>query len=166
MDSFIRKHSIGGLKLSPELIQLRLFSNESFPVTEMFRRLADHQVNLVSVMLDTGEGELAGVCCISAEDRSLAEQALLPFEGFFEMRLNVGTMTIYPIQSRLDLIRVVVSALIQAGLPVYGLASSLSSLTITTDYLRLDAAVEAACQVVDLPDNHAPFRPEFRVKQL
>jgi hypothetical protein len=69
-------------------------------------------------------------------------------------------------QSRLGLIRAVLSAINQAGLPVYGLASSHSSLTITTDYLRLDEAVEAACQVVALPDNHAPFRPEFRVKQL
>ena len=60
----------------------------------------------------------------------------------------------------------ILSALGQAGLPVYGITSSLSSLTITTDYRRLDDAVSTVCQVVTLPDNHAPFRPEFRVKQL
>ncbi len=166
MDPLIRKFSIGGLKLSSELIQLRLFSNNTLPVTEMFQRLADHQINLINVTLDAVDGQLTGICCVSTEDRRSAEQALQPFKSFFEMRSNVGTMTIFPIQSRLDLIREVSSALGRAGLPVYGMASSLSSLTIATDYHRLDEAVYAVCQVVELPDNHAPFRPEFRVKQL
>jgi hypothetical protein len=166
MDAFIRKFPIGGLKLSSELIQVRLAVNDGFPMTAMFQRLADQQINLTHLLLDGLEGNLAGVFCISAEARKQAELALKPFEGLYEMRLNVGTMTVFPIQSRLDLIRDLMSAIGRAGLPVYGLASSLSSLTIFTDYLCLDEAVQAACQVVELPDNHAPFRPEFRVKQL
>jgi hypothetical protein len=162
----IRKFSIGGLKLSLELIQIRLFSDTGLPVTEMIRRLADHQINLIGLMLDAVDGQLTGVCCISVEDRLAAEQALQPFEGLFELQSPVGLLTIFPHQSRSELVGRLMSALCHAGLPVYGIASSLSSLTITTDFHRLDDAVSAACQVVTLPDNHAPFRPEFRIKQL
>ena len=49
----------------PELIQIRLFPDTGLPVTEMFRRLADHQINLTGVILDAVDGQLTGVCCIS-----------------------------------------------------------------------------------------------------
>ncbi|MBI4766268.1 MAG: hypothetical protein HY787_16985 [Deltaproteobacteria bacterium] len=162
----IRTFSIGGLKLSPELIQIRLFPDTGSLVTEMFRRLADQQVNLIGVVLDALDGQMTGVCYISIEDRLAAEQALQPFKGLYELQSPVGLLTIFPHQSRSELMGSLFAALGHAGLPVYGIASSLSSLTITTDYHRLDDAVSAVCQVVTLPDDHAPFRPEFRVKQL
>ncbi len=162
----VQKFSIGGLKLSLELIQIRLFPDAGLPVTEMFRRLADQQVNLIGVILDAVDGQMTGVCYISVEDRQAAEQALQSFEGLYELQSPVGLLTIFPHQSRSELMGRIFSALGHAGLPVYGITSSLSSLTITTDYRRLDDAVSTVCQVVTLPDNHAPFRPEFRVKQL
>ncbi len=166
MDAPDGKDLIGGLKISWELIQLRLFPKAGLPVTELFRRLADQQINLTGVTLDVTDGLLSGLCLISAEDRFLVERALQPFNGSFEIQTNVGTVTLYPIQGRLGLVRRILSALSRAELPVYGVASSLSSLTITTDYRRLDDAVSAVRRLVELPDNHAPFRPEFRVKQL
>jgi hypothetical protein len=165
-NSPVQKFSIGGLKLSLELIQVRLFPDSGTSVTGMFSRLAGHQVNLIGVMLDAFDGRINGVCYISVEDRQLAEQALQPFEGSYEFQSPIGLLTIFPHQSRSELMGLLFSALGHAGLPVYGIASSLSSLTITTDYHRLDDAVSTVCQVVALPDNHAPFRPEFRVKQL
>jgi hypothetical protein len=162
----IRNFSIGGLKLSLELIQIRLFSDAGLPVTEIFRRLADQQVNLIGVILDAVDGQMTGVCYISLEDRPAAEQALQPFEGLYVLQSSVGLLTIFPHQSRSELMGCILSALGRAGLPVYGITSSLSSLTITTDFHRLNEALSAVCQVVTLPDNHAPFRPEFRVKQL
>jgi hypothetical protein len=162
----VQKFSIGGLKLSLELIQIRLVPDTGSLVTEMFRRLTDQQVNLIGVILDQIGGPMTGVCYISVEDRRAAEQALQPFEGFYELQSPVGLLTIFPLQSRSELMGHIISALGHAELPVYGITSSLSSLIITTDYHRLDEAVSAVCQVVTLPDNHAPFRPEFRVKQL
>lgn len=166
MDVPIRKFPIGGLKLSSELIQLRLLPKAEFTMAEMLRRLADRQINLFGVTLDTVDGRLTGACCLSAEDRLKAVGALQPFEKAYEILSPVGALTIFPIQSRVALIGQLLSVLGTDGLPVYGIASSLSSLTITTDYLRLDDAVTAVCRVVTLPDNHAPFRPEFRVKQF
>jgi hypothetical protein len=166
MDAPTRKFVVGGLKLSPELVQIRLVENDLFPITEMLQRLSDRQINLIGVIFDASEGHLAGVCNILAEDRLPAEEALHSFTGCFEVSSSIGMMTIFPIQSRRDLLHSLLSALGQAGLPVYNFSSSLSSLTITTDFHRLDEAVAAVSRVIDLPENHAPFRPEFKVKQL
>ena len=166
MNTPAEKFPVGGLKLSPELVQIRLHPEAGRSLTEIFRRLADHQINLTDGSLDITDGRPTGFCLISAEDRLSAEQVLQPFEGAFEMVWPVGTLTIFPHQSRLALMGRILSALGSIGLPVYGIASSLSSLIITTDYGRLDDAVSAVCRVVSLPENHAPFRPEFRVKQL
>ena len=166
MKPAVEKIAIGGLKLSPELIQIRLFPIGGFPIEEHFRRLTDRQINLTGVTLDAEEGSLTGLCCISAQDRLSAQEALQSINAQFEMQPAVGTLTIFPHQSRLDLIGRLLSALGRWGLPVYGIASSFSSLTITTDYAGLDDAVSAVCSIVSLPENHAPFRPEFLVKQL
>jgi hypothetical protein len=160
------KLSIGGLKLSLELAQICFYPRPEAPLHEMVQCLADKQVNLTEVSLEASDGCWTGSCCIAADDRLQAEQALRRFEGAYEMLAPVGTLTIYPHQSRPVLIGQVLSALGRVRLPIYGIASSLSSLVITTDYRRLDEALSAVCSIVTLPDNHAPFRPEFRVKQL
>ncbi|MFH0994585.1 MAG: hypothetical protein V1844_03695 [Pseudomonadota bacterium] len=166
MHPSLSKLPIGGLKLSSELVQIRLLPNSGFSVQEMFRRLADQRINLTMVSLDVTDGELTGVCCIFAEDRALAEAALQSHAAAIDMLSPVGALTIFPHQARLLLIENILSSMGQDGLPIYGMASSHSALTLTTDYRRLDDAVSAVCRVVSLPENHAPFRPEFRVKQL
>ncbi len=160
------KSPIGGLKLSSELVQIRLLPNSGFSAREMFSRLADHRINVTMVSLDATDGELTGIGCIFAEDRALAEVALGPLAGAVDMLSPVGAITIFPHQARLVLVGEILSALGRDGLPVYGMASSHSALTFTTDYRRLDEAVAAVGRIVALPENHAPFRPEFRVRQL
>ncbi len=166
MEPTLGKISVGGIKLSPELILIRLFPKAGFPIEEIFRRLTERQINLTGVTLEAEEGRLTGHCCISAQDRLSAEEALQSLKSQYEMQAAVGTLTIFPHQSRLDLMGRLLSTLGHSGLPVYGMDSSFSSLTVTTDYARLDDAVSAVCRVVQLPENHAPFRPEFLVKQL
>ena len=166
MDASPAKLPIGGLKLSSELVQIRLLPNSDFSVREMLRRLADHRINVTMVSLDAADGELTGIACIFTEDRALAEVALQPVACAIDMLSPVGAVTIFPHQARLLLIGKILWVLGREGLPVYGMASSHSALTFTTDYRRLDDAVSAVCRIVSLPENHAPFRPEFRVKQL
>ena len=166
MEPLIQKLAVGGIKLSPELIQIHLLPGSAAAVNQVFRRLADFRVNLTLVSLEAMAGPLTGVFTIFAEDRLSAESALQPFRGAFELLSPVGALTIFPHHSQPALIGGLLAVLGAAGLPVYGLASSLSALTVTTDYRLLDQAVAAVCRLVDLPDNHAPFRPEFRVKQL
>ena len=51
-------------------------------------------------------------------------------------------------------------------LPVFGVASTLSALTFVTAFKELGRASERLREVFDLPDNHAPFTPGFRVKPV
>lgn len=166
MDTYLSKLPIGGLKLSSELVQIRLLPNSGVSVTQMLRCLSDQKINLTMLSLDATEGELTGIGCIFAEDRVLAEIALQPLAAAIDMLSPVGALTVFPHQSRILLIDSILSAMVRDGLPIYGLASSHSALTLTTDYRRLDDAVAAVCRIVTLPENHAPFRPEFRVKQF
>lgn len=160
------KLPVGGLKLSPELVQIRLFPQTVRVIDEMFRRLAEKQINVTGIIFENLEEQPEVRCTLLAEDRPVAEQALLEFKGSFSVHSGVGTLTVFPHQARLELVGEVLSALGKENLPIYGMASSFSSLIVTTEYGRLDDAVRAVCQVISLPDNHAPFRPEFRVKQL
>jgi hypothetical protein len=160
------KFSIGGLKLSPELIQLRLLPQAGVTITEMLQRLAEKQVNLFGLTVETVDGRLTGLGYLSAEDGPAAERALRPIGKICQILSPLGALTVFPLRARVDLIGRLLGALGRADLPVYGIASSLSSLTIITDYQRLDEAASAVCRVVGLPENHAPLRPEFRVKQL
>jgi hypothetical protein len=166
MDPFLSKLPIGGLKLSSELVQIRLLPNSGVSVTQMLRCLADQKINVTMLSLDATDGELTGIGCIFAEDRLLAETALQPLAAAIDMLSPVGALTVFPHQSRILLIDGILSVMVRDGLPVYGVASSHSALTLTTDYRRLDDAVAAVCRIVTLPENHAPFRPEFRVKQF
>ncbi|MEW6187581.1 MAG: hypothetical protein AB1585_17770 [Thermodesulfobacteriota bacterium] len=166
MDSPVRKFSVGGLKLSAELVLLRLKASEAVQIVHMFRVLTEHQINLIGVTLDAFHGRLDGVCSLLAEDRVKAEKVLGIFQGCLEMTAPVGTITVFPVQARIELLSALFAAWGGAGLPLYHIASSTSSLTITTDFQLLDDAVSVVSRVVSLPENHAPFRPEFRVKQI
>ncbi len=78
---------------------------------------------------------------------------------------NVGTLSIFPHHSNLKLLGVSFYLLSKVRLPLYGMASSISSLTFITDYSLLDEAVTTLLEYMDLPANHAPFRPETHVIQ-
>jgi len=166
MESPNSKPAIGGIKLSQELIQIYLFPQSDRILQEMFSSLTARQINLTGVTLEMLEGKPKARCCIATEDRLAAEMALEPFRDSFDLLPGIGTVTIFPHKGRLELIGQLLSILGKGKLPIYEVASSFSSLIIATDYERLDEAVEMVCQVVTLPENHAPFRPEFRVRQL
>ena len=54
----------------------------------------------------------------------------------------------------------------KTGLPIYGMAASLSALTLTTDFHLLDGAIDSLMPYIGLPPNHAPFRSQLRIKAL
>ena len=78
---------------------------------------------------------------------------------------GVGTLSIFPHHSNLKLLGLSFYVFGKQNLPLYGMASSISSLTFITDYSRLDEAVSTLLEYMDLPPNHAPFRPEIHVIQ-
>jgi hypothetical protein len=165
-----KKIRINGIKLSHELVQVNLL-DRSLPQdfrTLFFRLLAQHQINIPFILI-TGMGEkIQGSCCVAAEDVDHVKK-LVAMEPELKENVkfisSVGALSVFPHQSKLRLLGLCLYILGKVRLPLYGMASSISSLTFITDYLQLDSAVSALLKYLDLPPNHAPFRPEIHVIQ-
>jgi hypothetical protein len=74
----------------------------------------------------------------------------------------VGLISLFPHQFNLKILGLSLFALGVAGLPFYGMASSLSALTLITDYGRLDNAVAALQEHLAAPGENAPLEPDSR----
>ncbi len=160
------KMKISGIKLSTELVQINLLPAAEVSASRLFHDLAGLKINMPMITLDSAEGRLAGACCIAAEDRFLAAPVLEGAGSSIEVIEKVGSLTVFPHRARLDLLDCTLSGFARNDLPVYAVASSFAALTFTTDYGRLDEAVDCLLEKAVLPDNHAPFRPEFKVRQI
>lgn len=160
------KLSIHGLKLSPELILLRLPPGSDPPARQIFRKLAANKINLTSVVLEGTPKGLAGACCIDAGDRLQVERALAGMMDGIETTTAVGALTVFPHRRQLPLLTAILGALGASRIPLLAIASSLSALTFILPYRRLEESVAAICNVARLPANHAPFQPQFRVRQI
>lgn len=158
--------SIGGIKQSPELVQINLSAGEGPSITAVFERLARRRINLAFVTLAVVSGGVVGACGVSAESWPAAEPLLQGIAPVVRLLSPVGTLTVFPHRSRADLLGGVLTAFSQAGLPVYSIASSLSSLSFATDYRRMAEAVSVIRAFAQLPDNHAPLECPWCVKQV
>jgi hypothetical protein len=185
------KIGIGGIKFSPELVQYthHAVSPADRSLTDLFRRLAGQRINLAFVCTGVVGETVHSTFCLAAGDFALVEMLLdtgasqdepkpcrpqngagdpgVPsLRGQLEIIHQVGTLTIFPHRRSLLLLGRVVETLAQAGIAIHSLCTSISALAINIDYLLLDRAVEALEKIVELPDNHAPFRPEFCIRQI
>jgi hypothetical protein len=162
---------LGGIKLSPEMVLLNCLDRpgENLLATRLFGLMAENRINLPFVVLSSTTRNTVCSCCLESEDFHRA-QGLLERDPDLSSRVEtiapVGTLTFFPHQSSLQLLGVVMAVFGKAGLPVYGTGTSLSALTICTDYRLLDQALVALEAVLELPAHHTPFRPEFRIRQM
>lgn len=165
-----KKIRINGIKLSTELVQINLL-NRPFPKDYralFFQLLAQHHIN-IPFMLTIGMGEkIIGSCCVAAEDIHRIKKVVAgetELKEHLEFTPGVGTLSIFPHHSNLKLPGLCFYLLGKQHVPFYGMASSISSLTFITDYSQLDKAVSILLEYMDLPPNHAPFRPKIHVIQ-
>jgi len=161
-----QKLAISGIKLSGELLQINFLPGSGLTAPQLFHRLAERRVNLSMVTLDAAGGQWGGACCIAVDELPRAQPLLDEAADFLKILPSVGLLTVFPHRSRYDLLECILSAFAQANLPIHCIASSLAALTFATDFSRLDEAVSAVTAVADLPPNHAPVRPEFKVRQI
>jgi hypothetical protein len=164
------KIRINGIKLSTELVQVNLL-NRFFPRDSnalFFRLLAQHQINIPLILI-SGMGEKnIGSCCVAVKD---IDRIKIIVAGEPKLKENlefisgVGTLSIFPHHSNLKLLGLCFYLLGKLHLPLYGMASSISSLTFITAYPQLDEVVSVLLKYLDLPPNHAPFRQEIHVIQ-
>ena len=169
-DGIKKKIRINGIKLSTELVQINLlngsFSQDSRPL--FFQLLAQYQINIPFILTSGMEEKIIGSCCVAAEDIHRTKKVVAgepKLKEHLEFIQGVGTLSIFPHHSNLKLLGVSFYLLSKASLPLYGMASSISSLTFITYYSLLDEAVTTLLEFMVLPPNHAPFRPEIHVIQ-
>jgi hypothetical protein len=160
-----------GIKLSLEMVQLNCIDRpgDMLRGARLLRLLAENRINLPFVGVSSTRGQTICSCCLETEDYPRAQgllEAAANLRSSVEKIAPVGTLTFFPQQSSLHLFGVVLAVFGKIGLPLYSAGTSLSALTVCTDYRLLDQALGALETVLELPARHAPFRPEFRLRSL
>jgi hypothetical protein len=74
-------------------------------------------------------------------------------------------VTIFPYHSALSILGIIMATWVENSIPVYGVATSLSAISFLTDFQAIDKAVEVIQSSFQLPDNHAPLKPELHYYQ-
>ena len=153
-----------------ELVLINLYrgSHSNNPRPLFFERLSQNQINSPFVLLTGMEEKIQVSCCVEAGDinrvkKMVAEEPDL--NGKVEYMPSVGALSLFPHRSNLKLMGLAFYLSGRTDLPTYGMASSISSLTVITDYALLDNAVSIFLEYVALPPNHAPFRSDTRMIQ-
>jgi hypothetical protein len=167
---FNKKIRINGIKLSTKLVQINLL-NGSLPEDIrplFFRLLSQNQINIPFILLTCMGEKILGSCCVTLEDFHRIKKVIdkePALKENVEFISSVGALSIFPHHSKLKLLGLSFYLLGKQHLSLYGMASSISSLTFIMDYSQLDEAVSILLEYMDLPPNHAPFRPEIHVIQ-
>jgi len=165
-----KKIKVDGIKLSRELIHINISTgpDKKNIYTRFLKSMAENRINCPILFYSAMDCRYQAVC-ISSEDLIPLNQmlALDP-----ELKENVhyispvGAISLFPHKSSLKLLGCLMHVFGKTGLPIYGMAASLSALSLTTDFRVLDHAIESLEPFIRLPSNHAPFRSQLRIKAL
>jgi aspartokinase len=162
---------ISGIKISRELIQFNWLKDAEkiVPGLPFFCRIAENKINITFLGMGRDKKNSFSFCCVETEYFDQVQQLMKQdpeIQKNVEMINSVGTLTLFPHQSNFKLLGLVLTELGRNGLPIYAIGTSISALTFSTKYSLLNEAINKLGQVLNLPPDHAPFRPEFRVKQI
>ncbi len=160
------KVQIGGIKLSSKVLQLTLSGqdNSLALTTLLFSILNKNKINLPFASTSFMHGNFQASCCVSYEDKNRVIDIINSVESLKkQIRFinGLGMLSVFPHQSSLKLLGIALYALGNAHIPLFGMSSSISSLTFITDYTLLEKAVASLLNYLDIPANHAPFRPNL-----
>lgn len=162
---------IGGIKFSEELVQIT-FTRKSptdSPVEPLLQFISLNKLNIPFVCHSATQPYPETILCIDRSDFQPVEHFL---KGAAFTHTNwsyiesVGSLTIFPHRNSFLFLGNVLNVLGENGFPVYAISSSISALALTTDYNRLEDVATCLQEQFELPENHAPFRQEFQLKQF
>jgi len=175
------KISLGGIKFSEELVHVShcVLSPSDRSFVDLIERIAEKRINMPFICA----GAMRSTFCVAAADFVFLEKLLdshtqpskqtclkPPADPAvcdqLQITHRVGTLTLFPHRRSLVMLGQVVEILGQAGIVIHSICTSISAVALNLDFHLLDLAVEVLEKIVELPDNHAPFRPEFSVKQI
>jgi aspartokinase len=164
------KLSINGLKLSDPLTSIWIHApNQTVDRLPLFcRLLAQGQINIAFLTAASIVDSKPVLCCIDTKDHPAVAERVEhngDLKGCVRFGGTVGVITFYPHQSNLKLMGLALHVLSRSGIRVHGMASSIAALSFVIDFDRLEEAGRLLMETLQLPDNAAPVRSEFKVHQ-
>ena len=165
------KIRVDGIKLSQELIHITISSGpgKNDLNTRFLRSMAENRINCPILFYSAMDRCSQGAVCITSEDSHRLNQVLAldpDLKENVQYISPVGAISLFPHKFSLKLLGCLMHVFGKTGLPIYGMAASLSALTLTTDFQLLDRAIESLMPYISLPPNHAPFRSQLRIKAM
>jgi len=169
----MEKLKIGGLKQSIELCQFDLRGPDSSEKTAsgISKLLASQEINISFLTYYQNRNSYHHLTfCVSQDkfydtSKILKKEGSLPTGWEINSRGNVGIISVFPHHSALKILGVIMVSWGKQSIPIHGIATSLSAISFSTDYHVIDKALEVLQGVFQLPDNHAPLKPEIRYYQ-
>ena len=160
-----------GIKLSLEmtLITIRVSSSELDTNARFLKLMGENRINLPFLCDAARDSRISGTYCILSEDIPKAKQIInwdKPLTTCLEYLPSVGSISVFPHNFNLAFIGVVLRLMGQSGAPLHGLATSISALTMITDFSLLEETATYLAGHVALPGNHSPFSPDIRIKSM
>lgn len=157
--------SIGGIKLSPELARFSCGFPKNDPnfLISLLQKIAGQQINILYFSLTSSGEEFHLSFCVEAIHSS-AVIGLVPHSDdqitqaqHFD---STGTVTLFPHRNSLNLLGRVLTTCDSDTLAISGLLTSISALSFTAPFQSLDSSATKLTTLFDLPENHAPFKPQ------
>ncbi len=162
---------IGGIKFSEELAQVTIAYNTSdkSSLPHLLQLIAGKSINISflchSVVTNFPESSF----CVERFELYRIQQILnfSPFQYRHSKIIpSVGTMTFFPHRNSFRLLGTIMHFFGKNQFPIHSLSTSISTIALNTDYSLLDEIAEKLQTVLELPENHAPFRQDFRISQI
>jgi hypothetical protein len=165
------KIRIGGIKFSEELIQVRvaLKSPADSSIKQLLHLIAEKHINIPFLCHSVVSKSPETVFCVERSEMPRIQQ-ILDHSPHRKEHVNiiesVGTLTLFPHKNECKFLGLIFDFFGRNRFPVHALSTSISAIAINTDFHLLDNIAEKLQNIIELPDNHAPFRQEFRVTQI
>ncbi|MBW2065104.1 MAG: hypothetical protein JRJ03_09240 [Deltaproteobacteria bacterium] len=151
------KVQVAGVKLSDELLQINIsgISNDLDASLLISRLMAENKINMQFLWGFSLRAHSEAKCCVSMREEARIRDLVkkdVTLRGEVEFIPSVGMLSLFPHQFNLRILGASLAAFGEAGLPLYGMSSSLSALTFITDYIHLRSAVAALRQYLSIPE--------------
>lgn len=163
--------SVGGIKLSREQVQFsytRPISEQCF-LAPALRRIAGRHINIPFLSISAAVDQVSVSICTEAVHH-LVVKAILETAVKSPHRLqclaSVGTLTLFPHRNSFVLPGRILQTFAANKLPIYGMCTSISALSVVTPFNTLESAITALEEIVEIPENHSPFRQELSIRQI
>lgn len=162
---------VGGIKISPELVQY-IYTRSTDNGCDLhfaLKKLAARNINISYLTLSTTADSIITSFCIESDSLSTVESLLHNndrISNHLKIIPSVGSLTLFPHRNSISMLGRVLRLFGNHNLSVHGVCTSISALSLITDYSSLEHAITALEEIVELPENHAPFRQEFQIRQI